>query len=169
MARFNPNTYNPADDSSEGTWELNLPGVALIQGEGICPCGCTDHPKGTKSRFVMGHDARLKGKLIRAHITDTPVHLLDEGGNHVKDTVAMEVARELGPRWTRHLEAAQERVAQKANRRGMKVGDVLRTKVGRWEYDAKIVAIEGDQVEVQYTTKGGDTKAATKPLAEVAG
>ena len=31
-----------------------------------CRCGCGETPKGKKARFIPGHDARLRGILLRA-------------------------------------------------------------------------------------------------------
>lgn len=36
-----------------------------VEGEGLCECGCGEKPLGKKGRFLPGHDARLKGRLIR--------------------------------------------------------------------------------------------------------
>lgn len=41
--------------------------VTLNIKEGTCHCGCNGTPKGKKSKFIQGHDARLKSRLISAH------------------------------------------------------------------------------------------------------
>lgn len=50
-----------------------------------CQCGCGEKPKGAKARFAMGHDARLKGMLVRASLAGVPVELTD--GNGKSETV----------------------------------------------------------------------------------
>lgn len=40
-----------------------LPTVAPRQAPAPCLCGCGAFPKGGRSRFVPGHDAKLKSRL----------------------------------------------------------------------------------------------------------
>ena len=67
-----------------------------------CPCGCGGFPKGT---FLPGHDAKLKAKLIRAHVTGTKVVEVVEDKKRSPIT-AKEVASRFG--WERFLDAAEQ-------------------------------------------------------------
>lgn len=79
-------TYDPTPDSSPGSQKYRtgkdgdgFDGLFLIVEEGQCGCGCTEAVSKGK-RFRMGHDARLKGKLIRAGRAGIEVHVFDGGG-----------------------------------------------------------------------------------------
>lgn len=75
MARFNPSTYDPKDDSSSGAAaKFGVPAdqLVLVSSETTCQCGCGDS-RDPKRSFRPGHDARLKGSLGRALATNTKV------------------------------------------------------------------------------------------------
>lgn len=40
---------------------------------GECECGCGGHPRGKRSRFLPGHDAKLVSKLVAQAQAPTPV------------------------------------------------------------------------------------------------
>lgn len=65
MSKFNPAEYDPADDSTPGL-PKRRDAVTILVDAGMCACGCGEAPAGTRTRFCMGHDARLKGALTRA-------------------------------------------------------------------------------------------------------
>ncbi len=187
MGKTNYAKYDPRTDSSEGAQDYwadpqaeegseeaagFYPGetVILLADAGQCPCGCGEKPTGEGRTFKMGHDARLKGILIRAHITGKEVAQV--GGGGIVSGPALTVAQNLG--WSRYLEAAAEREANrkanKANRvkapkaaTGPKVGDqVADLKIGRWTYDATITAVWDDGVvEFEYTTKKGERQVVS--------
>lgn len=189
--------YNPTDDSTSGTdplRELGLDGVILAINDGDCPCGCETQPKGKKSVFAMGHDARLKGKLIRAHLNGVPIHAVhftDSGYKRDATQSAMEVAEDLGwahvlqAAWDRQNDDMAERVAKAergvlaramatrdAEREGkLSEGDRRLIRVGRWEYTGTVVAIyESDgEVEYEYVTKGGETRTVRQPAEDAVG
>lgn len=187
MPKPNLAKYDPKAESSPGArehWKL-VRGVGhdpektlvLIQPtESSCPCGCLQSPEGTGRTFRMGHDARLKGKLIRAHLTDTPVALIQEKGEKGKVVhgTALKLAKKFG--WERFLADAAEREAARAKEReerasqrsqprtaGPKVGDQAKIKVGRWEKDATVVGVFGDSIEYEYVDGKGKTQRTTKP------
>lgn len=47
--------------------------VVREDGKVSCPCGCLGFARGRSALFCMGHDMRLRGALIRAHLADQPV------------------------------------------------------------------------------------------------
>lgn len=77
MNKFAPARFDPADDSTPGL-PRRSDAVSLLVGDGLCACGCGEHPSGKKAKFCMGHDARLKGKLTRAHSAHVAIALVEE-------------------------------------------------------------------------------------------
>lgn len=75
MSKFKPGTYDPAFDSSSGI-RPQPKAVLLINVQGLCKCGC-EEPVEPGILFRMGHDARLKGILIRAEVTGCEIRLID--------------------------------------------------------------------------------------------
>lgn len=184
MGRFNPANYKPEQDSSIHSLWADVSGatgtVVLVTGVRRCKCGCFQDTAG-KSLFRMGHDARLKGKLLRAHLSNTFITRVFHNDNSVdvEELTAMQVANELG--WAHYLSAAQEReelrAAERAKRSnsaitaramGPQVGDRRLIKVGRWSYTGQILAIydNGRELELEYTTKQGDTRTVRRPKNE---
>lgn len=186
MPRFNEKTYDPRNDSSEGFEQegklvvLHQTSTADGKGQTSCLCGCGHYPHGRKSQFMMGHDARFRGALIRAHLTDTPVVIVTEqegrknaSPEHHTPVPAAKVVDELGLPWEQYLESAEVRRAGK-NRQVLAkaVGSERLIKVGRWEKTGQVIAFyEGkspdrDEYEVEYVTKTGDVKRTRVPVAE---
>lgn len=179
--------YDPTSDSSPGA-EQYLPedagdgttpgveGLILLVDDGQCACGCGEATT-AKREFRQGHDAKLKGKLIRAHVNDIEVHTIGSGG--IVSTDAMNLAKQRG--WEPHLEAAEhrhqtreanrinrerereQRAAAKPRKKGGKVGTRRKIRVGRWEYTGKVVGLNDDYLVVEYTTKKGETKTTQIP------
>jgi hypothetical protein len=133
--RFNPNTYDPAVDSSPGTKSGSKTLRLVFPTETACKCGCGKQPTRPTSRFIQGHDARLKGALTRAALTNTKVEALVEGKpaalvtatafakqHGFGDTVAASVARaKVTP--TKPPAAARQKVAR-AQKRARKTDGV---------------------------------------------
>lgn len=170
MGRFLERRYNPAQDSSPGYDEPEATVVTLAMKPGDCHCGCGEAPASPKSSFRMGHDARLKGKLIRAHLTDTPVVLV-VGGHEYAPTPAIKRADEYG--WVGQLEAAERRRAD-ANRKviGTAMHSKRLVKVGRWQYDAIAVfrnAQDKELFDVTYVSRLGETKTVKGLKADALG
>lgn len=163
MKRFKPETYNPTDDSSFHRKAVERSekdrAVVLLVADGECHCGCGEKTNG-KSRFRMGHDARLKGKLIRAHLAKVDVVQGTAGGSAKS---ALIVAASYG--WDGYLLDADLRRRKDAT---PKVGDRVPYKVGRWTYDAQVTQVEGDSVEVQWTTAKGEVKTKMVPVTNLA-
>ena len=54
-------------DKAKARQEAKLAGnVPVIANRRPCECGCGQLPSGRKSRFIPGHDGRLKGLLLTA-------------------------------------------------------------------------------------------------------
>lgn len=178
MPRFGPKQqrlWSPAKDSSPGMRTVDPKRIVLVRpwvGDRLaCPCGCGEAPKGSKAVFAMGHDARLRGKLIRAHLTGTEVVYYRDpsGGDPIGPHSAMEVAEAYD--WQRHLEAAvlkregkNREVLQKA------LGSKRLVQVGRWQYTGQVAAVYGTgkvgEFEVEYVTKTGEKRTIRVPADE---
>lgn len=185
MGKVNYSKYDPRVDSSVGAeayWAVegeeapeDNPGfypsesVILLRDAGQCPCGCRETPKGGDRIFCMGHDARYRGKLIRAHVAG--IEVVEAGNGGLTSGAAMTFAAQFG--WESYLEAAGEREAgrraakiERANKEvlaravGPRIGDRHLVKVGRWGYTGQVVAVWEDQgqVELEFVTKAGDIR-----------
>lgn len=84
MRKFNADSYRPTHDSSESAngalrRKHQVGGhVVLVVPFHHCYCGCGRETIRDQAIFVQGHDAKLRSKLIRAEITDTPVAFIIE-------------------------------------------------------------------------------------------
>lgn len=159
MNKFSPARYDTKVDSTPGL-PRRPDSVSLLIGEGLCACGCGETLTGRKARFRMGHDAKLKGKLTRAHAAQVTVSLVEESTGvadvldpleyadrfstdkmdwrkYVTDSAAKVAER----RGTIDRDAAQRRVMEKAASSDNVV------KVGRWD--------KTDSVAVIYRVDGG--------------
>lgn len=180
MGRLNIKKYDPVSESSQGEMaqELaNAQGALVIQLDVepeqanpdrlTCRCGCGVLPAGKKALFMMGHDARLRGKLQRAHLTDTlTIEIVN--GKARPPRPAMSVAAEHN--WEKYLEAA-ETAREGKNRQVLRkaMNSKRLVKVGRWEYTGQVVAIYEngeDRYKVEYVTRTGDVKHTTVPAHE---
>jgi hypothetical protein len=176
MPKFTPahyktghGSFSPAADSSSGFAGLQRAtnAVVLKVGEDYCPCGCgtkrgetyqSDSGRtqtfGEKNTFCMGHDARLRGKLIRAHVTGTNIVLVDEEA--AEPVPAMQVA--MTHDWEKYLNEAFDRYAQKQANTAQR----CTIKIGRWEYPGEIISTRGEnsntEYEVAYVNKQAETK-----------
>lgn len=203
MGKFLVSQYDPRKDSSPGTeaWRPGFrgepdgfEGVILdhrpVNGQRACPCGCTRRVAG-KATFAMGHDMRLKGILIRAHLTATLVAIVGVNGRTGDPELgpaysAAEIAaRYSTPKfdWVAMLEEADEKQGadvrakiERANREilaralGVQPGDRKLIRVGRWEYTGEVLAvydINGGEVEFEYTARNGEIRTIRKPATEV--
>lgn len=178
MPRFNIKKYSPANDSSAVFAKNDSGYVDLLvdedRGRMTCLCGCGHPPTGVKTLFCMGHDARLRGVLIRAHLVGTHIRFLNRKEQPIFPTrephpevpsegSAMDVAAPLG--WAKYLESASARKIRRGEDLVKSViGSKRLIKVGRWEYTGEVAAIlstpDGDRLEVKYLTKTGEIKTA---------
>lgn len=103
--------YDPAADSSPDTAYLRdaYPGLTILQAGG-CQCGCGG-AVGRKSRFLPGHDAKLKGALQRALAAEVPVNLVGPDGA-VLVTNAENVARDYG--WLEKVRNGADRIIRRS-------------------------------------------------------
>lgn len=81
--------YNPASDSTPALQKkaAETGRVTLDWTDGTCLCGCKGEAAG---RFQPGHDARMKGKLMRAHIAGVGLTIIE--GKESVDASALQVA-----------------------------------------------------------------------------
>lgn len=183
MPRFTPSKYDPLADSDTGSVlsykelvDIQREEKALVIGweEGDCPCGCGEKPKGKKAHFAMGHDQRYRGKLIRAALTGTDVVIVRAGARkRFPASVAAQATDELagGTSFRDSIKAAEARREQANARLAQKArGSKRLVKVGRWEYTGQVVAIfstpSGDEYEIEYVTKQGETKKVRVPASQ---
>lgn len=181
MPRFTPSKYDPRNDSTVGFKDLaaqtgsvvlNTKHRTFLKDDDRlgCPCGCEGEPVGAKATFLMGHDARLRGKLIRAHLTDTGVVTLIDGGTE-RHQSAMSVAEDYGESF---VEALKSAVLRRDGKNREVVARALNSKrlikVGRWQYTGQVVAIfdtsGGEEYEIEYVTKTGELKKARVPASK---
>lgn len=199
MGKFSPTRYSPEDDSSPGTaaWRKSnrfdppgLVGVILdyrpkppVEHLKVCACGCGAPVENRKTKFKMGHDQRLKGILIRAHLTRTPVTVmfgsqeswkihtytaLEHASQFSTSKIDWEVMIEQaeskqGPRVTAALERANREVLGRALEGTRRV-----ITIGRWDFTGQVIAVydEDSEVEIEYVTKKGDVKTRRMPAAQ---
>lgn len=181
MPKSNLAKYDPRDESSESAKDYWFDGergydpdktlILIKPEEDGCACGCGGKPEGKGRSFRMGHDARLKGKLIRAHLTDTAVVVVD--GGTLRETSAAKLAKKLG--WQDYLDEAAQREADRKKEReeraatrskassGPKVGDKTTVKVGRWDKEATVVGVFDDSIEYEYVDGKGKAQRITRP------
>lgn len=171
MGRFSGRDYSPSDDSSSNWQGLDIANVVLEvakrpDGSLGCPCGCFGVPTTKKATFITGHDATLKGKLIRAHLTGAKITIVHDTFTH-RPASAMEIAEGYG--WAVYLIDARARVDREQKPRTLTaLGRTVSIKVGRWDYGGTVVAIrtlqDGNLVwDVEYETKQGKTQHQTVP------
>jgi hypothetical protein len=174
MPRFNPDKWKPSDDTSDGYKTedpecvvLNI-ALDLEHGRIGCPCGCGDFPLGSDAKFAMGHDARLRGKLIRAHLMGVRIRIISNQA--LGDPMAAEsLAEEFG--WMSYLDAAvlrREGKNREVLRRALQSERLV--KVGRWDFTGQVVSVyrtkKVDMYEIEYVNKAGDVKRVRVPAEE---
>lgn len=168
MAKFNPAEYRPSDDSTPGL-PARQDAISLLVGDGLCACGCGDAPRGRGTKFVMGHDAKLKGVLTRAHASQVQIALY-ENSTGVADVVsAIDYAARFTSTKTDWTELVQNGADKITARRGnvdkrFAERQVLEratrdgaVRVGRWEKTDSVAAIYHDPVTNKYTVEYVDS------------
>jgi len=186
MARFRIETYDPQDDSSAGGASPGC--VGLVSGmTGYCHCGCglttrlISNGKGY-SRFLQGHDQRLKGIVTRAAAAGVPIAMFDPGATSPFDTVdAVEYASGVfsGPAVakieasaTAYQQQAEKRQANRLAKAKAKAAKAAKeaepesqqVKIGRWEY----TAVPTGPGEFEVTRKGVTQKARVSSAGRLA-
>lgn len=188
--KFNQKRWRPHHDTTPGYKTVAPDAIVLriathaeagagYDGMRPCPCGCGEWPSNRGSIFRMGHDARLRGKLIRAHLTGTDIVYVrgGVGDPEIAERVpAVEVARRYplkgkNATWEYYLNEAVER-REGRNRELLQraLGSKRLISVGRWEYTGQVCAVyrlDGiDMYEVEYVTRGGDVRRKRVPKDE---
>jgi hypothetical protein len=126
--------------------------------------------RSTTRAFAPGHDAKLKGFLIRTGAQGHKVHAIDAEGN-VTVLTAVQAADRYGFGWmvAKGIKAAGDREFSQTLRQVRK--DAKKThetpkevscKVGRWVYEGKIVDSPMHGEQFTYTNKQGVQVTTTK-------
>lgn len=164
MNAFNPSKYDPAADSSaevSHAVRASYPrDLILVLDHNACACGCGQLPAGKRSVFRQGHDARMRGKLIRAAATGVRVVTVDEANGHtqVHDPIQYAVDNLDTPthRLSEQVVAGVQRVA---DRKAAKAAPVtVIAKVGRWPREG--VVKDGEFIYAEKST--GTTQRTRK-------
>lgn len=126
--RFNPNNYNPSNESSpisaallkriEGdvTKLLVIDASPIEDGVKACESGSRLGVSSEKVRFNTGKDAALKGKLVRAHVTGTKVVLVrpdDDGKSKLVPVTSLAATKAHYPKFESFLVKAAKAQAAK--------------------------------------------------------
>jgi len=139
------------------------------------PCGGI-----TKRTFAPGHDARLKGVLIRAAFAGHKLERVGLAGNEVRDALAWADFFNFGYLVRAGVELAREKAAAKKAKKAAKVAKaeangevanpvvevaapvIVKAKVGRWVYEGEVLECGDGSPCFRYTDKQGNTKDAVK-------
>lgn len=174
MPRFIPEKWKPEHDSTPGVAHLDPSKVVLYvnrteEGRDGCPCGCGEFPEGEKAIFRMGHDARLRGKLIRAFLMGVSiVQYIDE---HEHEFTAMEMAKEYD--WEEYLWSAQlKRDGKNRELLQQALKDPNLLKAGKWAYTGGQVFVmykpnpRTGMQDVAYVNQAGDIRKIRIPASQ---
>lgn len=122
----------------------------------------------------MGHDARLRGVLIRAHLMGVEIRevtsrsVLGDLGEALVWT-AEDVAARHG--WKKYLDAAVLRREGK-NREVLRkaLGSDRLIRVGKWDFTGQVAAVyrtnNQDMFEIEYVDPAGEVRRKRVPAAE---
>lgn len=141
--------YDPATDSTPACRaKAHASGRLVLDiSDSTCLCGCKEP---TPGRFRPGHDARLKGRLLRAHMNKTGVTILRDGKE--QQMTARAYAKEVSSDkydWTVALDKAYEKAKAAAY--------ALRAKAEPAKAAAKEKAVEtGGKASVEEMVKEGE-------------
>ncbi len=175
MPRFNPNKWKPTDDSTPGLRTIDPLRVVLHTPSGACPCGCGIPPLGARATFGMGHDARLRGVLIRAHLMGVEIRELlsivnaDVDVKFNRPVTAETIAARYG--WGSYLNAAVLRREGK-NREVLRkaLGSDRILHVGKWDFTGQVAAVyrtnNRDMFLIEYVDPAGEIRQKRVPAAE---
>lgn len=147
--------YNPAADSSaDYQKEAVDTGRLILDISGnACLCGCKE---ATQGRFRPGHDAKLKGKLLRAHLGKAGVTILRDD-NEEEQITARAFAKKISSDkhdWSTALDRAAEKAKAAA--------DALKVKASQASKKLGKAKEEGDTPE--HAEKSDEELAAEGPL-----
>lgn len=178
MNRFTADQFDPLAESS-GTSETiraQYPTALILNvTPGCCPCGCGERPRGKTATFGMGHDIRLRGKLIRAAAAGAKVVRVTKEADSAMvagdpDDPAAFAAEYSTPKldWRAAVADAASRIAVRTNKPNPE-RDVLEAatgpqpegrvlvRVGKWDYTGAVAAIYDDPSGVLYDYVGRDS------------
>ena len=165
MNRFTADQFDPISESSivSDAIRTQYPTALILNvTPGYCPCGCGERPRGKTATFGMGHDIRLRGKLIRAAAAgakvvtvtkETDSAMVDGGMRDPADFAAGYSTLKLDWRaavvdsaariTTREGNANPDREVLEAATGPLPAGREL-VRVGKWDYTGRVAAIYTD-------------------------
>lgn len=167
--------YRPVEGAPEGSEDAaGFEGVIIdISRKGptsslfTCQCGCRQEVMKGRA-FRQGHDARLKGILIRAYLNNVEVTILDGGG--ALSGSAEGFIRERG--WDKFLADSvakfeRKRAAKLRREAGIRQGTKVRFIHRGHLYTGKITDLGSLSATIEYALVSGKTRQATVPLQEM--
>lgn len=182
MVRFNTAAYDPRADSSfgysNGGVRVAHPSALILEVVGspevrLCPCGCAEAPRTKTGVFMMGHDARLRGKLARALAGGSTVVLTDASHTVVEELKPTDYASRFSTAkldWSQAVTDSAAKASTSSARAdaekavlakalGPQVGDTKLLRIGRWDKTGSVVAVydESGTVVYEYVDGKGET------------
>jgi hypothetical protein len=170
-------TVAATQDAREGRTQGTQLGTANSGLNGKHPCACqlavdaeTGKPivaacgRDTWKTFAPGHDARLKGALIRHGLAGKLVKVRgagDETEYSATDAAGGWGFREQVAAGVANPGSKLARKARRVAKEDPQVPQAVVAKVGRWEREGVLVTVNGTEF-FRYTTKNGDTKDTAK-------
>lgn len=140
-------------------------GFAAVDAKGkTTRTGCTAE---TRRTFAPGHDARLKGFLIRAGVQGDLIRTPEGGADQTAEKVAERfgfghMVREGIARGAEREFARTLREVAKAGKASHKTPAKVSAKVGRWTYEGVITDSPEHGPQFTYTTAKGVQTTTTK-------
>lgn len=163
--------------AAEGRTQGTQTGTVASGLNGKVPCACqlavdaaTGKPlvpacgRDTWKTFAPGHDARLKGALIRHGLLGGKVMVRgagDETEYSATDAAGAWGFREQVAAGIANPNSKLARKARRAQQEDPAAPVTVTAKVGRWEREGTLVTLNGEQI-FRYTTKEGKTKDTAK-------
>lgn len=169
MNKYSPARYDPSVDSTPGL-PRRSDAVSLVVGIGLCACGCGNNPAGRKAKFCMGHDARLKGVLMRAYSAGLNLALVEQTTGTAEVVDPLVYADQFSTEkvnWRKLVQEAADRVRERRggiDRRTAERAVLERAardgavRVGKWDKTDSVAAIYdlGDgKIEIEFVDDVG--------------
>lgn len=135
-----------------------------VHGRTVATTGCNAE---TRRTFAPGHDARLKGFLIRAGVEGNLIRTSEGGDDQVAERVAERfgfgyMVREGIRRGAEREFKKTLREVAKAGKASHKTPKKVTCKVGRWTYEGVITDSPEHGPQFTYTSKKGVQTTTTK-------
>lgn len=166
MAQFNPSKYDPVAESTPGLGKSDTVVLDLAEGPVLYSVDT--------GKFQPGHDARLKGILIRAQAAGAQVEILNGNDSGLFSTAAQAAAQFSTSKvaWSKMVadrgEALKVKVESKPKKAAASKGPKTeKIKIGRWEYEAVVESVGQDGTGYKIQTKDGERHALKSPDGKI--